>query len=402
VKAPTVLLALAGVLFATTAWAQDFDYGLSLAQLEAIGVPAVHGMGYAGEGMVVAVLDTGFDTHHEVFAALKAEGRISASRDFVQGDQDVGDGDEDPVGQAHHGTEVLSLLAARVEGMLVGAAPAASYLLAKTEMLDREEPIEEQHWLAAARWAAESGADVVVSSLNWPDFHPPGDVDGATAPSSLEILSLTEEFGVLFVLSAGNGGPSSGSIHVPADAIGALVVGASDDTASGVNRFSSRGPTADGRIKPDLLGPGEVLTADPTGPGTASREGTSVAAPLVGGLAVLLRQACPGASPAVVADALRRSSDQADAPDSDRGWGLPDGEVAYGLLRAEDCVPDGDDDDVADDDDSDDDDTTAPLPRESTGGCGSSVSSKAAPGGAALWLLCLCALRCRSRWSPRR
>jgi hypothetical protein len=193
----------------------------------------------------------------------------------------------------------------------------------------------------------------------------------------------------LVILSAGNGGPRTGSIHVPADALGAIVVGSTETAAStAVSRFSSRGPTADGRMKPDVLGPGTALVVDVSGAfATTEERGTSVAAPLVAGLAALLLQSCRGASPAQIADAIRGSGDGAEAPDDDRGWGRPWGPAARLALEVVDCDP-GDDDDSTDDDDADDDDSTDAADDDDSPppacACGSSVSTKAAPGGAAL------------------
>ena len=121
------------------------DYGTSLGQLRQIDVPAVHDLGFHGEGVVIAVLDAGFNNlAHEVFAPMS----IVARHDFVNGDDDVGDGSDR--GEGSHGTMTLSVIGGYKDGQLVGPAFAASFILAKTEDTSRETPVEEDNWAAAA------------------------------------------------------------------------------------------------------------------------------------------------------------------------------------------------------------------------------------------------------------
>src|SRR5262249_42191848 len=141
------------------------DYGPAVGQLNQIDVPAVHQMGLHGEGVIVAIFDAGFDTlSHEAFSSMS----IAARHDFVNGDDDVGNGRDR--GEGSHGTETLSVLGGFSPGHLIGPAFAATFLLAKTEDTTSETQVEEDNWAAAAEWAEARGADVI--SLGYLTFDP--------------------------------------------------------------------------------------------------------------------------------------------------------------------------------------------------------------------------------------
>ena len=302
-----------------------FDYGASYGQLAQIGVPAVHDLGYHGEGVVVAVLDAGFDNlAHEVFASA----RILAAQDFVNHDADVADGAD--LGEGTHGTATLSALGGFREGQLVGPAFGASFILAKTENTQSETPVEEDNWAAAAEWVEALGADIISSSLgyfeydNAADSYEYADLNGDIAIST-RAADLAGERGVVVVNSAGNEGFSAehGTLGAPADgqlvlAVGA--VGSQGDRAS----FSSVGPTADGRIKPDLMAQGRlVVLAESYATNAYGRgDGTSFACPLVAGVAALVLQAHPEYGVEQVSSVLRSTASNAAAPNNLLGWGI--------------------------------------------------------------------------------
>ncbi|HVR72344.1 MAG TPA: S8 family serine peptidase [Vicinamibacteria bacterium] len=307
------------------------DYGLSRGQLAQIGVPAVHEMGYRGEGVVVAVFDTGFNAlAHEAFSSL----RVLAMRDFVNGDDDVDDGADQ--GDGDHGTMTLSVLGGRAEGQLVGPAFAAEFILAKTENTDSETPVEEDNWAAAAEWAEALGADVISSSLGYLEYDSPfpsysfRDMNGLTAIST-RAAEMAAARGVVVVNSAGNAGSNAehNTLGAPADGARVLAVAAVDPRGARTE-FSSVGPSADGRVKPDLAAQGASVRV--ALPRSASRygfaNGTSFSCPLTAGVVALLLQVNPGASVDDVAGVLKATASQAGAPDNLLGWGIVNAQAA--------------------------------------------------------------------------
>ncbi|GAA2391269.1 S8 family serine peptidase [Streptomyces glaucosporus] len=245
-----------------------------------IGAPAAWKAGYDGEGVTVAVLDTGVDGSHPDLA-----GQVVAHRNFS--------GAPDGADHHGHGTHVASTVAGTGKELKgTGVAPGARILAGK--VLDDEGGGQESDVVAGMEWAVEQGARIVNMSLGWPD-QPHTDI--------LEeaVNRLSAESDTLFVVSAGNegeGGP--GALRSPGTAEAALTVGAVDkeDRLAG---FSSRGPRiGEGDVKPDLTAPGVGITAAAAGPadgegtGAVSMDGTSMAAPHVAGAAALLLQRNPG------------------------------------------------------------------------------------------------------------
>jgi len=244
-----------------------------------IGAPAAWQAGYSGQGVTVAVLDTGIDDTHPDVAA-----RIVDKQNFTS-TADTGD-------HVGHGTHVASTIAgsgARSGGRYVGVAPQASLLIGKvcgtTECFDSD-------MLAGMEWAAPR-AKVINMSLGGPDT--PG-VD----PLEEAVNTLTAQTGALFVIAAGNDGRDS-YVSSPASADAALAVGAVDkqDQLAG---FSNRGPrVGDGAVKPDITAPGvdivAALSKDSAypeyAPGYTQLSGTSMATPHVAGAAALLAQQHP-------------------------------------------------------------------------------------------------------------
>lgn len=302
------------------------DYGLSHGQLAQIGIPEAHFAGYDGEGVVIAVFDTGFEYIHPAFAKVLVEGRLLGQRDFVNDDDNVMNEAEDHPNQHDHGTKVWSTIAGYVPGVLIGSAFQASFLLAKTEDLESESPIEEDYWVAAAEWADLNGADVISSSLTYVDWYSYEDMDGDTAPIT-RAADIAAQRGIVVCIAAGNLGSSSWyHIGAPADADSIITIGAVDEQ-NRVADFSGRGPSFDGRIKPEVVARGvSTYTAMPLSSGLEFwwNSGTSFSCPLVAGAVALILEANSDWSPAKVREALLTSADHAFDPNNDRGWGLVD------------------------------------------------------------------------------
>ncbi|MEV4658392.1 S8 family serine peptidase [Micromonospora sp. NPDC049301] len=244
-----------------------------------IGAPAAHQAGFTGQGVRVAVLDTGVDAGHPDLA-----GRVAEARNFTEATDT-----RDTVG---HGTHVASIIAgsgAASGGKYRGVAPDATLLAGK---VCEEGGCSESAILAGMQWAAvDQHADVINMSLGGRDTP---DVD----PLEAAVESLTAQTGALFVISAGNDG-TDGSVGSPSTADAALSVGAVDRDDA-LADFSSRGPrVGDGGLKPDLTAPGvEIVAArgegtllgEPVGEAYVSLSGTSMAAPHVTGAVALLAQ----------------------------------------------------------------------------------------------------------------
>ncbi|HWN86182.1 MAG TPA: S8 family serine peptidase, partial [Vicinamibacterales bacterium] len=306
------------------------DYGTSFEQLSQIRVPELHERGLSGDGVLVALFDTGFpNLEHEAFSAMK----IVSQWDFIRGIDDVRGGGDG------HGTATLSVAGGFRPGELIGPAFGASFVLAVTEDIRSETPIEEDNWAAAAEWAESWGADVISSSLGYAQFDLPHasytdrDMDGMTAVAT-RAATMAAARGVVVVNSAGNGGfhPTRNTLVAPADGLYVVSAGAVDRTGARAD-FSSVGPTADGRTKPDVAALGvavksaTVVTTD----SYAAFSGTSLSCPLIAGVVALLLQAHPAYSVDDVLLALRATSSQSAVPDNLLGWGVLDAVAAVDL-----------------------------------------------------------------------
>ncbi|QUW78975.1 S8 family serine peptidase [Streptomyces mirabilis] len=280
-----------------------------------IGAPDVWKAGFDGKGVKIAVLDTGVDTGHPDLA-----GRIAESESFVP-DEGIQDG-------FGHGTHVASTLVgsgAASGGRYKGVAPGAE--LAVGKVLDDTGHGQESWIIAGMEWAADSGAKIVSMSLG-------GTASGPSDPLSETVDRLSASTGTLFVIAAGNAGPTDQTIGTPGIADSALTVGAvdkSDHLAS----FSSRGPRlGDSAVKPEITAPGVNITAaraSGTTMGTpvddyyTTASGTSMATPHVAGAAALVAQAHPDwTGQQIKADLASTAKTQSDADVFQQGDGRVD------------------------------------------------------------------------------
>lgn len=300
------------------------DYGVSETQINMLGADEMHAQGYTGQGMIIAVFDSGFPGVNTAspFDSLNSRNGVLDTYDFVEDEVDVYDDDA-------HGTRVLSTMAAYKSSQLIGTAFDANYYLYVTEDVTSESPVEEFNWLVAAEHADSAGVDIITSSLGYYDFDKSQynyTVDDLTGDKSLitQAADFAASTGILVVTSAGNEGNSAWKrITMPADADSALVVGAVN--SSGVTAsFSSRGPTADGRIKPDIMALGVGTVVSNQHGSIQSSNGTSFSAPLISGFAASVWQQFPNLTNMELIELLRNSSNNTNNPDSDQGYGVPD------------------------------------------------------------------------------
>jgi subtilisin family serine protease len=259
-----------------------------------IGAPDAWQAGYDGAGVKVAILDTGVDLNHPDLT-----GKVVASQSFVSG-QTVQDGHG-------HGTHVASTIAgsgAASGGKYRGVAPGAELVIGK--VLSNEGYGAQSDILAGMDWAAHSGAKVVSMSLG--GSAGPRDQD----PLVAAVDTLTAQTGVLFTIAAGNSGPADSTVGSPGDAASALTVGAVDHDDA-VTYFSSRGPLADGALKPEITAPGAGIVAaraagtsmgHPVDANYTAASGTSMATPHVAGAAAILAEEHPDWTPAQLKDQL--------------------------------------------------------------------------------------------------
>jgi subtilisin family serine protease len=306
---------------------QAIDYGNSYGQLAQIHVPELHNIGLSGEGVLITILDTGFSMDHPAFEHIVTSGRLIATHDFINGDDDVDDGDES---QTSHGTSVLSAAGGFVDGTIAGSAFGAQFALAKTEIKGEEIQIEEDHWVAGLEWGEALGTDIVSSSLGYTDWYTYQDMDGNTALCT-QAADLAASKGVVVVNAQGNerGLPWHHMI-APADGDSVIAVGAVD-AAGQISGFSSAGPTYDGRIKPDVVARGVGTYCAVPGGGYGSLGGTSFATPLVAGVCALLLEAHPSWDPIDVREALWTTASKADDPDNLMGYGIVNAAKASGF-----------------------------------------------------------------------
>ena len=243
-----------------------FDYGLGTAQIGMLNGHILHNNGFQGQGMQIAVIDAGFQNANvnSGFDSLWANNQVLGTRDFVDRNSDI-------FSEHSHGNVVLSTMAAYLPGELIGTAPKASYWLLRSEDANTEYLIEEDNWISAAEFADSAGVDLINTSLGYTTFddstmdHVYADLDGNTSRIT-QGADIASSKGILVVVSAGNSGNKPWRyIGVPADADSCLTVGSVDGYMK-YSDFSSVGPTADGRIKPDVVAMGSKAWTCPSRP----------------------------------------------------------------------------------------------------------------------------------------
>jgi subtilisin family serine protease len=273
--------------------------------------------GFTGKGIRIAIFDAGFPNVDKipVFEHIRKANRIINTYDFVRKKDFV-------YGYAAHGTNVLSCIAGLYDGKRLGLATDAEFLLARTEIGWREPFSEEENWLAAAEWADKNGAQIINSSLGYTHHrYFVSDMDGKKSFVA-RAANMAASKGILVVNAAGNEGNGKWKyIGTPADADSVLSVGAIEPNTDRKAGFSSFGPTADKRLKPNVTAYGHVIAEGKNG--FTKTQGTSFASPLVAGFAACALQTKPNLKNMELFEEIKRSATLYPYFDYVHGYGIP-------------------------------------------------------------------------------
>ncbi len=307
----------------------DYDYGLAREQVLMLETDRLHNLGFTAAGVGIAVLDAGFRNVDSLpaFTSMIEEGRLKGGRNFVRKRALFRE-------SSTHGMYVLSIIGADWDGNLVGTAPDAHFFLCMTENPDQESRLEEVAWIEAAEYIDSLGYDVVNTSLGYNLFDDPiydysySNMDGQSTLIS-RAASLLSSRGIIGCNSAGNSGEKPWlHITAPADAFDVLSVGACDSLEQ-TTGFSSKGPSFDGRIKPDLTAMGVATAIQAVSGGLVRGNGTSFSSPVLAGSVASLWQAFPETPATTLMQQIRMSADRSGNPDNRYGYGVPDFLAAY-------------------------------------------------------------------------
>lgn len=286
-------------------------------QISRMGSASMEAKQLNGKGIRVAIFDVGFSgaDNHKAFEHLRTNGRILKTWDFVKNEENVYKG-------GWHGTAVWSCIGGKINNQWSGLAWDAEFLLARTEIGTREPFSEEENWVAAAEWADKNGADIINSSLGYTDTrYFPEQMDGKKSFISRG-ANMAAKKGMLVVNAAGNEGDGKWKIiGAPADADSVLSVGGVEPCCDYKISFSSYGPTADKRLKPNVAAQGRALCAVANGTNTV--DGTSFASPLMAGFAACMWQANRDLKNMEMFKALEQSGHLYPYYDYAHGYGIP-------------------------------------------------------------------------------
>ena len=274
--------------------------------------------GLTGKGIRICIIDAGFPDVNtsSIYKHIRDNNRILKTWDFKKNKPDV-------YKYNSHGTKVLSCIAGKTDGVFIGLAIDSEFLLARTERILYEGDAEEEDWLMAIEWADKNGADIVNSSLGYTSArHFIEDMDGKTCIIS-KAGNLAARKGILVINAAGNDGDGNWKyIGAPADADSVLSIGGINPWTGLHTAFSSYGPTADHRLKPNLSAFGHVIGYGP-GVGVHETQGTSFSSPLVAGFAACAWQSDTTLTNMELFKKLEESANLHPYFDYAHGYGVP-------------------------------------------------------------------------------
>ena len=325
-----VLCIIVVVLIFINRSSDAYIYGNSYRQNDLVNTIRLHKYGIIGKGVNIGIIDAGFYKHHSVFKQTK----ITKEFNFVTNESNTEDFNH--LKGMDHGTNVFSVVGGYQVNELVGIAYGANFLLAKTDVSTSRLYKEEYNAVSASRWLFKAGANIITTSLSFnkfdnADYYHPSQMNGKTTLITQIADSLVNE-GMLYFASAGNNYENDWRIvEAPADGLGVIAVGSIDKNLQH-SFFSSCGPTADGRNKPDIVTPGEGVWAanylPKIKPDFSWTHGTSLSAPIAAGIAALVLSTHPDLTNKQVIEAIKNTSSKSNNPDSLFGWGIPDAEKA--------------------------------------------------------------------------
>jgi serine protease AprX len=306
---------------------KDTSYGPSYDEYNLSDIPQARDKGIDGKSVIIGILDDGFMwKSHESLASRD----VIAEYNFVFHDTSTAPQFGDAAESGQHGTFVFSLIGGYKPGKIIAPAYDAKFILAKTEDDRSESHIEEDNYAAALQWMESLGVDLTTSSLGYNVFddstysYTYSDMDGKSTIVT-KAADLAFQRGVLVFTAAGNEGDDSWKyVDAPADGFNVIAVGAVD-SYNEVASFSSRGPTYDGRIKPDVVALGVNNYGADVANGYSAYDygdGTSFATPIAAGIGAMLLSVYPEISNVQARNIILQSAENSQAPNNDIGYGL--------------------------------------------------------------------------------
>ena len=296
--------------------------------IQQLNLQVLHNLGLTGKNVKLAIFDTGFPyvDQMQAFEYLRSNNRIKYTYDFVDHQTDVYDEN-----LHNHGTMVLSNIAAKTNDY-TGTGFDADIYLFRTEDNNEESPIEMVNWVSAAERADSLGVEIINSSLGYTTFddsrydYTHEDLDGKTAYITIG-ADIAAEKGIIVVTSAGNERDDFwGKISPPADGFKVLTIGAVTENGN-YTSFSSYGPTADNRIKPDIMAMGQDVplyyTSSWWGESLTYANGTSFSSPITAGAIASLIQDKSDFTIDELIKIMHESANKFQNPDNDYGYGIP-------------------------------------------------------------------------------
>ncbi|MEI7502349.1 MAG: S8 family peptidase [Paludibacter sp.] len=312
------------------------NYGTATSQIDQLNGKYLHNLGYRGKDIVVGIIDAGFNNANTniAFDSLRLQGRLLGTKDIISSNSNI-------FAEDSHGAMVLSTMTGNLPNQFLGTAPDASFWLIRTEYVPTEYLVETDFWCSGIEFADSVGVDVVNSSLGYTEFDDASmnftyaNMNGKVSRCS-RAATLAAQKGIIVVNSAGNDGNKPWhNIGVPADAEGIVTVGGV--TSTGLpSTFSSFGPSADLRIKPEICALGTAAWVVSTTGTTISGNGTSFASPIMAGMMACFLQASKSIYPPcdipTLLNTVFESGSLYNNPSSQMGYGIPNFQLALAKL----------------------------------------------------------------------